>query len=129
MAERDRRDARHRPGERLPGAGDWALGGQRHPIDVFVLPPPRVGVGIAKGQRESFKAGGEAIEVHRTATGIRRIERTRGRIADRRSVSHRYYPPKHNHRHRTLGNEGGSKAGQRTIEGETRAEFDRPGSI
>jgi hypothetical protein len=60
---------------------------------MLVLPPPRVGVGSAKSQRESLKAGGEAIEVHRIETAVRRIERTRGRIAGGRSVSHRYYPP------------------------------------
>lgn len=73
----------------------------------------------AKRQRQSFKAGGKAIEVSL-------IGSVTARHARNRYVSHDAFPPRYSAQRRNTRIKGESKACQRIIEGEMSARFDRP---
>jgi hypothetical protein len=77
-------------GKRLPGLDAGLQVTQGSPIEVLALllaPALRVlFIGVAKSQRESLKAGGEAIQV-------RRIGRAGRHHAHERIISHREFPP------------------------------------
>lgn len=71
----------------------------------------------AKRQRQSFKAGGKAIEV----SLIRSVTARHACY-----VSHHAFPPKYSAQRRNTRIKGESKACKRIIEGEISARFDRP---